>query len=188
MRKDAIRKAVEAKIALGYSRQHAYDEMCLEHPELAGKRLADIVRYIPSMAARERYRTEHGLLLFAIAAYVVLPVLHAQSIPGWRSIPGPAALAALPFATIALGIAIARYRLKGLPWLIFVTALGLFRGLGHPQDLAVDPWTLARYATAIAIAGLSIQLLHKLVSDYRVDRDFSPPRIIFPADDGSHVM
>ena len=72
MGKREIRKAVEAKIDLGYSRQHAFDEMRLEQPELGLKRLADVVRYVPSLAARQKYRVEQGALLAAIAASAVL--------------------------------------------------------------------------------------------------------------------
>jgi hypothetical protein len=143
MRKKDVHAAVAAKIDLGYDRQHVYDEMCLEQPDLAGKKLADAVRWTPPLAARQHYRTEHTALLAAIAANVLLPLLHGQADSGLPSFYGPGFFTVLPFATIGLGIALARYRLQVLPWLIFFTMVGACK-----QALATMKtwwWTAGRW-------------------------------------------
>ncbi len=188
MRKKDVHAAVAAKIDLGYDRQHVYDEMCLEQPDLAGKKLADAVRWTPPLAARQHYRTEHTALLAAIAANVLLPLLHGQADSGLPSFYGPGFFTVLPFATIGLGIALARYRLQVLPWLIFFTMVGLVSGLSHYEDMVVDGWALAKTAIAITIAALSIYLQNMLAPKYTMDRQFSPPRPVFPPEEGAHFF
>ena len=188
MRKEAIQKAVKAKIALGYGRQHAFDEMHLEHPDIRTKKLADIVRYTPSMVARQRYLAEYGALLVAVGLYVALPVMHSFSIPGGRSYFGPGIFAAFPFAMMGLGIAVARYRLHVLPWLMVVTFLGLFHGYNHQSEVVQDVWSIARYVLAAIIAGLSLLLHFRLASNYSMDRGSKPPQVIFPPEDGSRSI
>lgn len=188
MGKKDIRRAVEAKIALGYSRQHAYDEMHLEHPEVSSKKLANMVRYTPSLAARQRYRTEYGALLVTVGMYVLLPVIHSLTTPGRQALFGHGMFAAFPFAMVGMGIAIARYRLQVLPWLIVITLFSLLRVYNHQYEILEDIWAIARYVLAAIIAGLSILLYLKLASNYTMDRTFTPPQVIFPQEEGSRFM
>lgn len=188
MRKQAIQKAVDAKIALGYSRQHAYDELRLEYPEASSRKLANLVRYTPSLAARQRYRTEHGALLMATGLHVLLPVMHVFAMPGRQSLFGQGLFAAIPFAMIGIAIAIARYRLHVLPWLIVIALLSLFRGYNHQEEVLQDTWTIVAYVLTAIIAGLSILLHQRLASNYAMDRNFTPPHAIFPQEDGNRFM
>ena len=188
MGKRDIRKAVEAKVELGYSRQHAFDEMRLERPELGVKRLADIVRHVPSLAARQRYRVEQGALLAAIAASVLLQFIHSPSIYGAQAEDAKAFLFAIPLASIGMGIGIFRYHAQLYRWLMILTLCGIFRRIGVIHFEETDPWTIAHYALAVAIAGLAFFLHVKLASNYRMVPGTQPPMVEFPPEPGSFTM
>jgi hypothetical protein len=188
MGKKDIRKAVEAKIELGYSRQHAFDEMRLERPEPGVKRLADIVRYVPSLAARQRYRVEQGALLAAIAASALVQFIHSPSIYGVQAVDAKAILYAIPLASIAMGVGIHRYHAKLYKWLGFLSVYGIFRRMGVMRFEEMDAWMIAHYALAAAIAGLAFFLHGKLASNYRMVPGTQPPMVEFPPEPGSFSM
>jgi hypothetical protein len=134
MGKRDIRTAVEARIDLGYSRQHAFDEMRLEKPELAPKRLAHVVRYVPSLAARQKYRVEQEVLLGMIAASAVLRFIHAPVIFQGQAVDAKAILLTVPIASIAMGIGIFRYHAQLYRWLGSLSVYGIFRGMGRAHS------------------------------------------------------
>lgn len=194
MNKDRIRKQARERIELGYSRQHVLDELVLEYPDARPKRIARLVRYIPSLAARYHYRTEQQMLLGAIALFAVLelvrPILdadfHADSAFQWFRV--------VPFATIFLGIAVYRYRGEVYQWLALInfgSAMGL---LGLAEELVegrVDPWELTRGLLSLAICALAWHLSVKLFPDFKLQKDplgQLPPRIVFPEEPGIMPM
>jgi len=72
MNKKRIRKEAEERISIGYTRQHVFEELMLEYPEEKPKAIADLVRFVPSIAAREHYKVyQHGLMA-VIVGYAAL--------------------------------------------------------------------------------------------------------------------
>lgn len=188
MGKRDIRRAVMAKIALGYSRQHAFDEMRLEQPTIGVERLADVVRYTPSLAARQRYRIEQGALLGAIAAAALLQFIHAPMIFPDHAIDTKTLLMAIPLGTIILGAGVARYHVQLYRWLALLSLYGIFRRMGIDELDRPDLWTIAHYVLTISIAGLAFFLNMKLASKYSVVPGTTPPQVIFPPEPGSSAM
>jgi hypothetical protein len=188
MKKKDIRRAAEAKVALGYSRQHAFDEMRLEHPELDVLRLAEAVRYVPSLAARQRYRVEQGALLAAIAASAFLQFIHAPGIYGAQAVDARAFLFAIPVATVALGVGIGRYHAKLYRWLALLSLYGIFRRMGVVRYEELDVWPMAFYALSAVTAGLAFYLHMKLATNYTVMPATEPPVVEFPPEPGAMAM
>ncbi|MEO8733013.1 MAG: hypothetical protein ABI373_01645 [Flavobacteriales bacterium] len=188
MGKREIRKAVEAKIELGYSRQHAFDEMRLERPETDLKRLADAVRYVPSLSARQHYRVEQGALLAVIAASALLQFIHAPEILQGQAVDAKTILLAIPVASIALGIGILRYHAQLYRWLAILSMYGIFRRMGVVHVEEMDAWTIAHYALTVASAALAFFLHTRLASNYRVLPGIDPPAVEFQPEPASFSM
>ncbi len=74
MKRRELRKAAAAKIAMGYSRQHAYDALRVEEPTADNEDLANAVRFTPSLMAREHFKNERNILVV-----LVLRVKHTIS-------------------------------------------------------------------------------------------------------------
>lgn len=189
-----IRKQAEERFGFGYTRQHVFDELMLEYPGAKQKKIAEVVRYIPSIAARERYKAYHQGLLAAIVAYAILqlarPLLDGE-------FDGPGTMKyfrLLPIATIFLGIAVYRWRGEVLPWLAFMNGISVFALMSDLKALAggsVDPWEFARHVLSVTIAALAWYLLSKMYSKYTEEKDplgQMPPRIVFPPEPGMSMM
>ena len=61
-----------AKIAMGYSRQHAYDALRVEEPTADNEDLANAVRFTPSLMAREHFKNERNILVVLVVALGLL--------------------------------------------------------------------------------------------------------------------
>lgn len=194
MDKKRIRKQAEERMGFGYTRQHVFDEVMLEYPEAKPKKVADVVRYIPSQAGREHYRKYHQALLAAIAAFAVLQ-LARPLLDGDLSDAGTFKfIRILPFATIFLGIGVYRWRGEMLPWLAFMNAFSVFPLLNDISALVkdnVDPWELARHILSLVIAALAWYLSSHLYPKYQEEKDplgRMPSRIVFPPEPGMSMM
>jgi len=194
MDRKSIRKQAEERIGLGYTRQHVFDELMLEHPGEKPKKIAEVVRYIPSLAAREHYGTYQQGLLAAIIAFAVLqlarPVLDGE----FNGAGAFTLIRLLPFATIFLGIAVYRWRGEVLPWLAFINGMTVFTLMNDLSELAkgsVDPWEFSRHGLSVLIAALAWYLSANMYPKYKEEKDplgQMPPRIVFPPEPGMSMM
>lgn len=189
-----IRERAEERAGYGYSRQHIFDELVMEHPEEKPERIAKVVRYVPSLAAREHFKTYHQGLLACVIGYALLQVLRpfmvgeAEVETSWRT------FRVLPFATIFLGIAVYRYRGEVLQWLAFINGLQVFALLADLKEFTtgrIDAWSFAQHALCVAIAALAAYLAWRMYPNYTKEKDplgNRPPRIVFPSEPGMYRM
>lgn len=194
MGKKDIRRKVEERIGFGYTRQHVFDELVLEHPEEKRKKIAEVVRYVPSLVARERYKVYQQGLLAAIVAYAVLQLARPLLDGEFNEVGTFKFVRLLPFATIFMGIAVYRWRGEVLPWLTFMNAFSVFPLLNDLGELAkgsVDPWEFARHFLSLTIAALAWYLTSRMYPKYKEEKDplgQMPPRIVFPPEPGMSMM
>ncbi len=189
-----IRKQAEERIGFGYARQHVFDELMLENPQAKPKKIAEVVRYIPSLAARERYKVHHQGLLAAIVAYAALQLARPLLDGDFDKAGTFEFFRLLPFATIFLGVAVYRWRGEMLPWLAFMNAFSVFPIMNDFGELAkgtVDPWEFARHLLSVTIAALALYLSSYMYPKYTEEKDplgQMPPRIVFPPEPGMSMM
>lgn len=192
MKSERIRKLAEERVGFGYSRQHVFDELRLQHPEVAPKKIAQVVRYVPSQAAREHFRWAHQALLAAIVVYGAIqvgrPLLEGrfEGAGVWQ------VFQLMPLATLFLGYAVFRWRGEVLPWLAFLNGLsvfGLFRDLSALVKGEAEPWGFALRVLSITIAALAIYLSLRLYPKYKEMQGANgQPMFIFEPEPGMRMM
>lgn len=194
MQQKLLRRRAEELAGYGYSRQHVFETLRLEHPEVKPTKVADLVRYIPSLAAREHFKPYHQALLACIIGFALLQLLkpliadEVELDTNWRT------LRLFPIATIFLGIAVYRYRGEVLQWLAFINGIQVFALIADLNELTngrVEPWSFAQHALCVAIAALAAYLLVKMYPKYRSEKDplgNMPARVVFPPEPGMHMM
>lgn len=189
-----IRKKAEEMAGYGYSRQHMYDALVMEHPEVERKRIAQVVRYVPSEAMRSRYAPFQQGLLAAIGLTALLHLAERWTdvSTDWRS--SFAMIQALPIASIFLGVALFRWRGEALPWLAFVNAMAAFGLASELNDLLKgEPawYTFLSRILALVIALLAWHLYHKVFGKPEKIKDplgHAPPTYLFPQEPGLYKM
>ena len=71
----AIRDKSQELLGFGMPKQAVFDTIVIEHPEAKPKKVADMLRYMPTQWSKERYRGMHLALLALIAASAALRIL-----------------------------------------------------------------------------------------------------------------
>ena len=187
-----IRAKADELVGYGYSRQHLYDTLVLEFPDATPERVAGVVRYVPSEAARAEYAAVHQgmLLVIGLTALMHLVDRWAGMASGADTI--LSLLRALPFASLFLGVALFRWRGEVLPLLVVVNgagALGLFGDVGELMIGAL-PWTsLVMHGLALATALLAWHLYRKVFGKAEAITDptgIKPTTYLFPPEPGIH--
>lgn len=190
MGSEQLRKEVEERIGFGYTRQHVFDELVLAHPEVKPKKIADLVRYVPSLAARMHYRTQQQALLVCIGASTGLEVVRAFDDETLADMSAFRLIRLLPLATLFLGVAVYRWRGEVYQWLGMVNLIG---GLHFLSDLAelfggsVDTGRTIADGLSLAICVLAWYLGHYLFPKYSMDKDplgRMKDRAVFPPEPG----
>lgn len=189
MTRKEVRRYAEERLSWGYSRQHVFDELRAQGTGMKDGRLAEVIRYIPSQAGRERYGTLNHVLLGLIAAYGLVQLLRPLLEGPWEQPSAYRMFTILPIATVFLGYAVYRFRGEAYTWLgliNFWSSLGILGDLKHFNNGDWDPWTLAKRALSLAIACLAWYLAVRLFPRAKKEKDplgQGPSRYVFPPDD-----
>lgn len=189
MKRRELRKAVAAKIALGYTRQHAYDELRMEEPTPDNEDLADAVRYTPSLLAREHFKNERNILIALVVAlatfyfWQIAALIHDQS-----SLRRLLSLG-FPVSLLALGISSMGKWGRSYSFIMFLALYGGFQWWSKMEEPDfTDPLTTLWLALTLAVIALSWYLRKKLTSDYIMQRDPREgmhKRAVFPPEPGT---
>lgn len=165
-----IRGKAEAKAQEGLGRQQVYDELSSEGTGLEAEPLARIVRYVPSLAARARFKAIHSILLVLLWITAVGKSLIGVGMAlerGWEFLPFALLL---PAVTVWIAVHIAQYRTRAYHTLGVLSAIGLFRFLMSVDWSAFDPWESIDLGVAAGLCGISWYLFLKVASNYEVSR------------------
>lgn len=183
MTRREIRKAAQAQVEAGLGRQAVYDQLSVQGTGLESEKLARIVRYVPSLAARQHYKVPHSILLVLLWLSAVGKSLFGLSIAmeqGWDR--WYLALW-LPAITIALSVAVAMYRTRAYNTLAVLASIGLLKYITRTDWAHFDPWNTIDLAVAGGIIGLSWYLFFKVASNYEVATAADGSKVItFPTE------
>jgi hypothetical protein len=169
-----------------------FEELVLEHPEVKPRKIADTVRFVPSLAARTQYQAYHQALLWAIAAYAVLQLVDALHSERSGAPFHLGLLRTLPLATVLLAYSVFNHRGRVYQWLIIVNIGSVIGTLGLVPDIIqgdVGPWTVARRLVTVAICALAWFLHLRMVPKYTVLKDATgTSRFLFPPEPGVSML
>jgi len=184
MSRSAQKRTAKELFELGFAHQQVFDQVMMEHPDAKPKRLAEMVRQMPTLFAKERFAQQHLLLLGIILLSSALRLVHIQFDAGIHWSQGLKLITLVPIATVLVGYGIYRWNGEVLKW---VGIGNLFGGLGfirHIDDLFtgdIDPWRIAFEVLSLTIGVLAYYLYKQVYPKYRVenDRTGAPVRIMF---------
>lgn len=170
----AIKRKAEEHLGYGLPKQQTYDLLMTEFPEAKPKKVAEVVRYMPSLLARERYRTLHLALLGLIAASAALrlarPLMHGTI--GMDQ--ATAYLSLVPIASLLLGYSLYRWQGQVFEWVGWgnlVGVFGLMSDLSHFVKDGGDLWTLSARVLSVAIGAVALFLAHRVFTKPKVEKD-----------------
>lgn len=181
----AIRNKATELIGYGLPKQVVYDTIVIEHPEAKPKKVADLLRYMPTQQARERFGKPHQALLGTIALSAALRVLRSLMEKDIQLDQATAYLSLVPIATVLVGWSLYRWQGQVFQW---VGWGNLFSGttlLSALQDLAKgegDPWVIVLSALSAGTGALSLYLVHRVFAKPKEEKDplGGPSRYTFP--------
>lgn len=184
-----VRERATELLSFGLPKQQVFDGLLMQFPEVKARKVAELLRYMPSLQARDRYGGVHRWLLITIALSAVLRIVHPLLDPGYDWASGAKYVSLVPIATLLVGWTIYRWQGQVLVWV----GWGNLAGIGSlvkqvPAFVRgdADPWSLAFAALPVAIGVLALVLVYGAFPGYKKERDplGGPERIHFP-DEGT---
>lgn len=188
MSKKKIRTKAEEMLGYGMSKQQVYDLLVLEFPEAKPKKIAEMLRYRPTLWSKERFRNLHLTLLGIIALSALLRMVPAVLQDTIRWDMPTAYLSLVPIATLLLGYSLFVWQGEVFEWVGWGNVLGAFGLLGSLKDLDMqdaDLGALLMKVLSIAIGAIALYLARKVFQKPQVVKDpfgQAPPRYVFPAE------
>ena len=183
----AIKRKAEEHLSYGLPKQQTYDLLMAEFPEAKPKKVAELLRYMPSQDARERFGAIHRWLLITIALSAVLRIVHPLLDADYDWGKGFKYVSLVPIATVLVGWSIYRWQGQVLMWVGWgnVASLGTF--VKHSNIFArgdADPWFIAFTALPVVIGVLALLLVWLAFPGYKVEKDplGGPERVVFKED------
>ncbi|MCW5900523.1 MAG: hypothetical protein KIT10_14760 [Flavobacteriales bacterium] len=181
----AIKRKAAEHLGYGLPKQQTFDLLMAEFPEAKPKKVAELLRYMPTLWARERYRGMHLALLGLIAASALLRILG----PVWQNtirwdMP-TAYLSLVPIASLLVGWSIYRWSGPVFEWVGWGNLFGattLMSALGALAKGNGDPKTILASALTAGIGALALYLAHKVFAKPKVEKDplGGAERVVFP--------
>jgi len=188
MSNKAIRTKAEELLGYGMTKQQAFGILMLEFPEAKPKKVAELLRYRPTLWSRERFRGMHLALLALIAVSALLRVLGAVLVDTIRMDMPTAYLTLVPIATVLLGYSLYRWQGEVFEWVGWGNVLGAFGLLNAFRQVVekdADLGLLFMKVMSVAIGALSLYLARKVFAKPREIKDpmgQAPARFVFPVE------
>lgn len=191
MSNKVIRTKVDELLGYGMSKQQVFDNMMLEFPDARPKKVAEVLRYRPTLWSRERFRKVHLALLVLIAAAALLRIAGPLLYDGVRLDMSSAYLSLVPIATLLLGYTLYRWQGEVFEWVGWgnvLGALGLMGAVRRVVSNGEEPWDLLMKLLSVAIGVVALYLARKVFTKPVLVKDpggMAPARYEFPVE-GMH--
>ncbi|MBX2980595.1 MAG: hypothetical protein KF905_15010 [Flavobacteriales bacterium] len=184
MSKKAIKNKAKELLGYGLSKQQTYDLLMSEFPEAKPKKVAEELRYMPTLQAKAQYRELHRLLLAGIvllAAIRVVPVLVDVDFAWERSY---RLVGLVPFASLLLGSSIWRWQGQVFQWVGWMNVIGVgatIKALTELYNGNGNGMQAAQSAVSVGIGALALYLAYRVFAKPKVDKDplGGPDRVVF---------
>lgn len=184
----AIQRKADELLSFGMNKQQVFDNLLLEFPVAKPKKVADLVRYRPTLWSRERYRSAHLALLALIAATALLRILGPVLQHSIHMDMPTTYLTLVPIASLLLGYSLYRWQGQVFEWVGWGNLAGAFGLLNEIRELdmeALDLGGVLVKVLAVAIGALSLYLARKVFAKPQEVKDplgQVPSHYLFPAE------
>ena len=165
MTKKAVKKEVKRLILEGKTKQEAYDEL-KGISKMKAEDLAKIVQSVPSLNARDKYRSLNIVLIGLLSLTVALKMLSGLPIVIEKGIAWFPVLLFLPLINIILLIGVSTYNQSSYKFVAILAILGLFRLLRDLLSSSFDTFIIIDVVFAAGLIGLGFYLGSKLFPNY----------------------
>lgn len=181
-----MRTKADELLGYGMSKQQVFDLVVQEFPEVRPGKVADHLRYRPTLWSREHYLGVHRGLLGLIVASALLRVLPPLLQVGVAADGTLAHLLVVPIGSLLLGYGM--YRWQGqlflwVGWGNLLSAFGLIGAFSRFVNDGGDHWALLMKVVAVTIGALSLYLAHKVFAkpdELKDPMGQAPTRYVFP--------
>ena len=178
------KRTAEELLGLGFTHQQVHDQLMREYPDAKPKRLAEMLRYMPSLWAKERLEKLHQLLLGLILLNGALHLWHRFEPTTFRWEHAHRFISVVPVATMLVWWGIKRWRGELFQWVgigNLLGALGLVKQLKAFAQGEVDPWNMLFGLFALAIGILAYTIFKQAFPKYTMSHDglHGMPRVTF---------
>lgn len=183
----AIKKQADELLGFGVSHQQVFDQLVVEHPDAKPKRIAEHLRYQPSLLARERYRDLHRAMLAMIVISAALRV--------WRSTIGMdfdwgqqvAFVSLVPIASLLVGYTLLKWQgavFQWVGWGNLVSVTALFKALSAMGRGEPPTWDMLIILLSVGTGAIALFLFHKAFPKFQEEKDplGGPKRYVFTPD------
>jgi hypothetical protein len=163
MTKRQLRKEARAMILSGHNRQQTFEELQTKakNPQ---EEIATIVRFVPSLEARQKYKWAQSTLIILLVLSVFFKLMAALPDLIEASIGAFVALLFLPLINVVMLIGVVSHWGGTYRFVAYLALIGVTRLISKPiDDMAI---LLAELFFAGTLASLGLLLHHKLVPDY----------------------
>ena len=184
----AIKRKAAEHLGYGIPKQQTYELLLAEFPEAKPKKVAEVLRYMPSQQARERYRALHHALLAVIVVSAVLRILRPVLNDAIKLDQATAYLSLVPIATLLVGWSLYRWQgpvFEWVGWMNVLGAAGMIKALQAWQNGGGDPWNAALSVLSVGIGALALYLAHKVFTKPKEENaplGQGAKRYVFPED------
>jgi predicted RNase H-like HicB family nuclease len=165
MTKKEVRKVVKQSILDGKTKQETFETL-KETAKLPTEDLAKIIQSIPSLQARQKYKTLNMILIGLLSLTVLFKMMAGIPIIIENGIKWFPVLFILPIINILLLIGVATYSQSSHKWVAIFTILGLLRSLSDILGQPFEPLIIIDLTIAAGLIGLGFYLNSKLCPDY----------------------
>ncbi len=185
----AIRRKATELLGLGMPKQAVYGIIVAEHPEAKPKKVAELLRYMPTAWSKERYGRLHMTLLGLIAASALLRIVGPVLDDAIRWDMPTAYLSLVPIASLLVGWSIYRWQGQVFEWVGWANvagAFGLLKALRAPLNELADPVNTGSTLLSVLIGALCLYLAHQVFAKPKAEQDplGGPQRFVFPVEGG----
>jgi len=186
MSNKAIQRKADELLGYGMPKQQVFDNLMLEFPEAKPKKVAEVLRYRPTLWSRERFRGAHLALLALIALSALLRVLGPVMEGTIRMDMPTAYLTLVPIASLLLGYSMYRWQGEVFEWVGWGNAVGVFGLMSELRRFdpeAAELGELLMKLISVAIGALSLYLVRKVFAkptEVKDPQGISAPRYTFP--------
>jgi len=165
MTKKEVRKAALQSILDGKTKQETFETL-KETSKLPTEDLAKIIQSIPSLQARQKYKTLNMILIGLLSLTVLFKMMAGIPIIIENGIKWFPVLFILPIINILLLIGVATYSQSSHKWVAIFTIFGLLRSLSDILGQPFEPLIIIDLTIAAGLIGLGFYLNSKLCPDY----------------------